>query len=76
MSEYEWLAIFGDNLSSMLDDANMTQKELAIETGLSEAAISNYIHKRRLPGVKALINIAEALDSSLDDLMFFGDRID
>lgn len=75
MTEYEWLDIFGDNLVDLLKEANMTQRELADAAGLSEGSISNYIHKRKLPGVKALVNISEALDCPLDDLMFFGDRI-
>ena len=76
MTEREWLDIFGTNLAEMLEEAWMTQKELAEETGISEGAISNYIHKRRMPTVKAIINIAEALDCSLDDFLYFGDRID
>lgn len=75
MSEVEWLDIFGDNLSDMLRDARMTQRELADETGLSEASISGYIHKRKLPGPKALVNIAYALDCDMNDLIDFGDRI-
>lgn len=76
MSEVEWMDIFGDNLVDILKEVGMTQKELAEETGLAESAISNYINKRRMPNVRALINISEALDISLDELMFFGDTID
>lgn len=75
MSEQEWLDIFGDNLVDILKDANMTQKDLAEETGLSEASISAYIHKRKIPGIKALINISCVIGCTLDDLMFFGDTI-
>lgn len=76
MSEMEWMDIFGDNLVDLLKETRMTQKDLAEATGLAESAISNYINKRRMPNVRALINISEALDISLDDLMFFGDTID
>lgn len=76
MSEMEWMDIFGDNLVDLLKEARMTQRDLADATGLTEAAISNYINKRRMPTVKALINISEALDISLDEFMFFGDTID
>lgn len=76
MTEREWLDIFGTNLAEMIEEAWMTQKELAEETGLSEATISAYIHKRKMPGVKAIINIAEALGCSLDDFLYFGDTID
>lgn len=75
MSEIEWIDIFGDNLDEMLYEANMTQRELADAAGLSESAISQYIHKQKAPGFKAIINIAYALDCSIDDLIDFGDRI-
>jgi transcriptional regulator with XRE-family HTH domain len=75
MSEVEWLEEFGDNLSSMLKEANMSQKELAFETGLSEASISSYVNGRKLPGPKALVNISHTLDCSLEDLMDFGELI-
>ena len=76
MSEFEWLDSFGDNLALMLRDARMSQTELAEEAGLTRAAVSNYIHKRRIPNVRALINIAYVLGCSLDDLIDFGDRIE
>lgn len=75
MSELEWMDIFGDNLVNMLEGARMTQRELADASGLSESSISNYIHKQRMPNIKAVVNLAYALDCSLDDLIDFGDRI-
>lgn len=76
MTELEWLDIFGDNLSDILNETHITQKELAKKTGLSEASISYYINKKKMPGIKVLINISCALGCSLDDLMFFGDSIE
>ena len=75
MSEFEWLDIFGDNLREMLMEANMTQSELANETGLTEAAISNYINKKRIPTLRAIVNIAYALGCDTDELIDFGDTI-
>lgn len=75
MSELEWLDIFGDNLRDMLEDANMTQRDLADEAGLSESAISQYIHKQKIPSLKSIINIAYALDCSMDELIDFGSRL-
>lgn len=76
MTELEWLDIFGDNLADMLENANMTQQELADATGLSKASISSYINKRKAPGLKAIINIAHALDCSVDDIMDFEEMIE
>ena len=75
MSEATWLRIFSDNLLDMLGEAGMTQSDLADASGLSEGSISNYINKKQMPGVKALINISHALDCTLDELMDFGDTI-
>lgn len=76
MTEHEWLDIFGDNLVSLMRDWNMSQSELSQRSGLSQSSISAYINKRKMPGVKALINIADVFDISLDDFMNFGDIID
>lgn len=75
MSECEWLDIFSENLTDIMDSERMTQRDLAELTGLSQSTISKYITKQQMPGVKALVNIAYALDCSLDDLMDFGSRI-
>lgn len=76
MSELEWIDIFGDNLLDMLRENKMSQRELADATGLAESAISNYIHKRRAPNFKAIVNIAYAMNCSMDELIDFGDQID
>jgi transcriptional regulator with XRE-family HTH domain len=76
MTEVEWINIFGDNLADMLHDANMTQQELADATGLSKATINAYIHKRKAPGLKAIINIAYVLNCSVDELIDFEEMIE
>lgn len=74
MTELEWLDIFGDNLTDMLTEHRMTQRELADKANLAESTISDYIHKRKMPGTKAIVNIAYALDCSTDELIDFGER--
>lgn len=76
MTEVEWLDIFANNLVEMLEDANMSQRELADIAGLSEGAVSGYINKRKIPSLRAIINIAYALDCSVEDLIDFGDVIE
>lgn len=72
MSEWEWLDLFGDNLKYLLHKYGWTQAELADATGLSEPTISSYINKTRMPGVKAVINIAYVLDIPFEELIDFG----
>lgn len=76
ISEREWLDIFANNLIEMLREEEMTQKELADAIGVTEATISSYINKKRMPGVKALVNISHVLCCSMDDLMYFGYKIE
>lgn len=75
MNEVEWLDIFGDSLRDILSEQGLTQRDLADETGLAESTISKYINKIQMPGIKAIVNIAEALNISIDDLIFFGEKI-
>lgn len=75
MTEQEWLDIFSENLRECMIEKGYTQKELAEETGLSEAAISNYVNGRKFPSVRAIINMSYALRVSLIDFIDFGDFI-
>ena len=76
MTELDWLDAFGDNLVYMMKSSNVTQRELSYSTGLSESAISSYINKRKIPGIKAIINIADALECTVSELIDYGDRIE
>lgn len=75
MSELEWLDIFGDNLVSLLREAKMTRRELADAIGVSEAMVSYYINKRKMPSFKILIRMAYAFGISLDELADFGEPV-
>lgn len=75
MTEQDWLDAFGDNLAEMLFELGMTQQELANRTGLAKSTISDYIHKVKLPGIRAIVNIAYALDVDVNELVDFGDTI-
>jgi transcriptional regulator with XRE-family HTH domain len=76
MTLKEWTDTFGDNLSELLVERGMTQHDLAMDSGLSAGSINAYIRKQSPPGIKAIINIAYALDVSVDELVDFGDRIE
>ena len=71
MSEVEWLETFGDNLKVMLDEYGMTQRELADEARLSEAAVSSYVNGQKMPTARAIVNIAYVLDCDTDELINF-----
>lgn len=75
MTELELMREFGENLKAELDDAWMSQKELSEYTGISEATISYYIHGERMPSLKNVINIANALDIEVSDLVTLDEKI-
>lgn len=76
MTLKEWIDNFGDNLVEILQEKGMTQNDLVRDSGISAGSINAYIHKQSPPGIKAIINIAYALDMSVDELIDFGDRIE
>lgn len=75
MSEQEWLDIFGDNLRDMLEEAYMSQEELADAIGVTRATVNRYINKQRIPSVKAIINMSMVFGCTIDELIYFEDRI-
>lgn len=76
MSENEWLDIFSQNLEDIMEEKGYTQQNLADDTGLSKASISNYVNGKQMPTIKAIISMAYVLDLSIDEFIDFGDKID
>lgn len=60
---------FGDRLQGLLRDQGVTQKELAIRIGATEATISRYVSGDREPKADVLANIATALHTTSDYLL-------
>ena len=76
MTREEWKQIFSENLESILQEKGMTQRQLARDSGVSAAMISDYINKRQIPGIPAAINMAYALDMDVGELIDFDERVD
>ncbi len=60
---------FGERLSAILHEKNITQKELAARINTTEATLSRYISGEREPKACVLAEIATALDLSSDYLL-------
>ena len=75
MNELELMREFGRRLKYELDQRWMSQKELSLETGLSTSTISYYINGERMPTLKNVLNIAYAIDCSIEDLVVTGEHI-
>lgn len=75
MTEFEWLEAFSDNLTKLVYESKLTQCDLSEMTGISQGTISKYLRGQQMPGIKAIINIADALGCSTDELIDFGEII-
>jgi transcriptional regulator with XRE-family HTH domain len=75
MTQTEWKHIFAHNLVDILNEKGMSQRQLAMDSGISTATISEYINEMRMPGVAAVINMAYALDMEVSELVDFGERV-
>lgn len=53
----------------MLKRSQMTQRDLALSTGLTEAAISRYVSGAREPRAVTIAKIAKALDVTPQELL-------
>ena len=60
---------FGSVLSFLIDEFNMTQKELAIACSVSPATISTYVMNTREPDLEMLKKIADFFHVSIDYLL-------
>lgn len=76
MTQERWKRIFAENLIDILNDRGMSQRQLAIDSGISTSMISEYINGIRMPGLAAAINMAYALDMDVGDLVDFDERIE
>jgi len=63
------MAELGKRLKALLEQRQMSQKDLATAAGCTEAAISHYIKGDRVPRASVLTKIAIALDTTSDYLM-------
>ena len=58
----------GDRITILLKEKHIAQKDLAIAVGVTESALSRYIHNEREPKLEVLANLATALDTTVDYL--------
>lgn len=60
---------FGNKLSELLKENDITQRELAKKVGLSEQCICRYINGNRVPKATSVVEIAKALNVDIDYLI-------
>ena len=75
MFEAEWMDIFADNLRDIMMEWGDDQTSLAEAAGITQAALSQYLSKKRMPNLRSIINLSYALDMTIDELIDFGDML-
>lgn len=76
MKKQDWIMDFRRNLMGMMREKNMSQRELAEKSNLSEGIISRYLNCQRYPSAITLVNLAYALGCDLEDLAWSYDLIE
>lgn len=76
MTQAQWMYVFGTNLRSLMNEHCIDQKELARRSGLSKSTISKYVNGKAMPTVPALACIADSMVCDIEDILYFGDRVD
>ena len=61
--------ILGERISDLLQKYSLSQRELAEKVGVTEVSMSRYISGDRVPKGPIVVNIANALHTTVEDLM-------
>ena len=76
MTEVEWLDVFADKLSNLIQQRGYPIGDLADDSHLDRRTINRYLNKQCIPSTKAILNLAYVLDCDVSELMDFGDTIE
>lgn len=76
MTELELMQDIGRNIESVLEESNMSQRDLAREIGIDESTVSRYIRGKAMPTLKNLVNIAHVLVCDIGELAFSDEFIE
>lgn len=60
----------GDRIATLMTNKKLSQKELTQKAGITESALSRYLKNERQPKVEILAQIATALNTTTDYLIF------
>ena len=70
-TEPQWRLEFAKKLFRIMTQQGYSQDDLAYRTGISPASITKYVNGYSTPTIYKLIKIAEALDCTVNDLVYF-----
>lgn len=70
-----WKKKFGRNLENRMNENGFSQMDLSRKTDISQPRIYDYMRGKCIPNGWRLVNLARALECSVDDLVDFGEMI-
>ena len=75
MTVKEWQKEFTSRVLRAMDRKDMSQKDLAEAANVSEPSISKYLNRQRIPNIKTIVNLAQALGCTVSYLVEFGEMV-
>ncbi len=60
---------FNERIRMLLDEQHLSQKDLAQKAGITEASMSKYLSGERTPRIDVVVNLANALGVTADELI-------
>ena len=75
MTVDKWKEKFGENLEARMKERGLRQSHLAKKINVAPSRIRDYIDGCCVPNGWRLVNLATALECSVDDLVDFGDMV-
>ena len=69
MEQQTNLTLFNNNLKFLLQQHNLSQRQLSLKTNTSCASINNYINKNAEPNISFLMKLKELFGVNIDDLL-------
>lgn len=69
LSEEEWLNEFSKKLRKIMKAHRINQRELSELTGISRQAINRYLKGERVPDIRMIFRIMDALECEPNDLL-------
>ena len=67
--------MFKEKVKELMNQQNITQKELAELSGITEASVSRYLSGERTPRIDIVINFAKALKVDSSYLIYNDDEL-
>ena len=71
----KWKKLFGQNLYNRMVEQGLNQTELAIRSNINANSVNNYVNGIMIPNGWRLVNLAKALNCTVDDLVDFGSMV-